>query len=154
MDLDVCRFNLSKDTKENGGSTGKGDGYDEALRKSLFEGKEGSKVLALQSKAPAPPPGYTSSSLRVMYSQARQATVSKRSLRHIPQTPERILDAPNIVDDFYLNLVDWNSQNVLAVALGTAVYLWNAGTGDIEQLMETSSEGDYITSVSWVTDVC
>ena len=29
-------------------------------------------------------------------------------------------------DDFYLNLVDWSSHNVLAVGLGTCVYLWNA----------------------------
>jgi len=38
----------------------------------------------------------------------------------------------------------------VAVALGAAVYLWNANTGDIEQLMECSEEDDYITSVSWV----
>ena len=29
-------------------------------------------------------------------------------------------------DDFYLNLVDWSSHNVLAVGLGNCVYLWNA----------------------------
>jgi len=40
----------------------------------------------------------------------------------------------------------------VAVALGAAVYLWNANTGDIEQLMECSEEDDYITSVSWGAD--
>lgn len=38
------------------------------------------------------------------------------------------------------------------MALGTAVYLWNANTGDIEQLMECSEEDDYVTSVSWGAD--
>ena len=40
----------------------------------------------------------------------------------------------------------------VAVALGTTVYLWNANTGDIEQLMECSEEDDYVTSVSWGAD--
>lgn len=38
----------------------------------------------------------------------------------------KVLDAPALQDDFYLNLVDWSSHNVLAVGLGTCVYLWNA----------------------------
>lgn len=37
-----------------------------------------------------------------------------------------MLDAPALQDDFYLNLVDWSSQNVLSVGLGNCVYLWNA----------------------------
>ena len=40
----------------------------------------------------------------------------------------------------------------VAVALGASVYLWNANTGDIEQLMECSDEDDYVTSVSWGAD--
>ena len=38
--------------------------------------------------------------------------------RKIPQDPFRVLDAPNLCDDFYLNLVDWSQSNALAVALG------------------------------------
>ncbi len=34
------------------------------------------------------------------------------------QAPERILDAPDITDDYYLNLLDWSSLNtVLTLAL-------------------------------------
>lgn len=40
----------------------------------------------------------------------------------------QVLDAPALQDDFYLNLVDWSSHNVLAVGLGTCVYLWSACT--------------------------
>ena len=45
------------------------------------------------------------------------------------QVPERILDAPDIVNDYYLNLLDWSTNNLLAVALGAHVYLWNAENG-------------------------
>ena len=79
----------------------------------------------------------------------------KKQFRHIPQAPERILDAPELVDDYYLNLIDWSSQDSIAVALGCTVYLWNAGTGAIDQLMQTDveyDEEDYVTSVNWAPD--
>lgn len=50
-----------------------------------------------------------------------------------------------------LNLVDWSSSNILAVALGANVYLWNAGTGSIQQLFELESN-DYVCSVSWIQE--
>jgi hypothetical protein len=40
----------------------------------------------------------------------------------------------------------------VAIALGVAVYLWNAGTGVIEELCATTEEDDYITSLSWAAD--
>ena len=43
----------------------------------------------------------------------------------------QVLDAPSLQDDFYLNLVDWSSQNVLAVGLGTCVYLWSASNNKV-----------------------
>ena len=43
----------------------------------------------------------------------------------------QVLDAPALQDDFYLNLVDWSSNNILAVGLGACVYLWNANTSTV-----------------------
>eukprot|EP00605_Chrysophyceae_sp_TOSAG23-4_P001327 GSChrysophyteH1.ASY1.ANO1.1444.1 assembled CDS len=47
-------------------------------------------------------------------------------LRYIPSQPSRILDAPDLMDDYYLNLLSWGSNNVIAVALNQSVYLWHA----------------------------
>lgn len=44
-----------------------------------------------------------------------------------------MLDAPQLQDDFYLNLVDWSSLNVLAVGLGACVYLWSACTSKVRE---------------------
>jgi len=44
------------------------------------------------------------------------------------------LDAPELSDDFYLNLVDWSASNVLAVALGSKVFIWNACTSTVSEL--------------------
>eukprot|EP00041_Stephanoeca_diplocostata_P026088 m.695595 g.695595 ORF g.695595 m.695595 type:complete len:369 (+) comp22889_c0_seq8:235-1341(+) len=43
----------------------------------------------------------------------------RRTPRKIPKVPFKVLDAPDLQDDFYLNLVDWSEQNVLCVGLGT-----------------------------------
>jgi cell division cycle 20-like protein 1 (cofactor of APC complex) len=51
--------------------------------------------------------------------------------RKVPKTPHKVLDAPSLQDDFYLNLVDWSSQNMLAVGLGTCVYLWSASNSKV-----------------------
>ena len=62
----------------------------------------------------------------------------------------QVLDAPQLTDDFYLNLVDWSSQNVLAVGLGACVYLWSACTSKVTKLCEFSAESNNtVCSVSW-----
>jgi len=59
-----------------------------------------------------------------------------------------VLDAPALQDDYYLNLVDWSSGNVLAVGLGSCVYLWSATTSKVTKLYDLGPQ-DQVTSVSW-----
>ena len=57
---------------------------------------------------------------------------AKRTNRYIPPTPVRILDAPDLVDDYYLNLLDWSPfNNNLAISLAQTVYLWNSKSLEI-----------------------
>jgi cell division cycle protein 20 (cofactor of APC complex) len=51
-----------------------------------------------------------------------------------------------------LNLLDWSVTNQLAVCLAGSVYLWNAATGDINQLMQVENREDYIGAVSWIKE--
>lgn len=88
------------------------------------------RILSYQKKAPAPPDGFQNP-MKVIYTQIKTPASVKSSSRYIPQAPDRILDAPDIVDDYYLNLIDWSGNNILAAALGAHVYLWNAGTKHI-----------------------
>jgi cell division cycle protein 20 (cofactor of APC complex) len=55
-----------------------------------------------------------------------------------------------LVDDYYLNLLDWSSENVLAVCLAQTVYLWNSDSGEIKQLFDTENDLDIVTSVAWM----
>ena len=54
--------------------------------------------------------------------------------RKITKTPCKVLDAPALQDDFYLNLIDWSHGNQLAVGLGNCIYLWNAETSKVTKL--------------------
>lgn len=48
-----------------------------------------------------------------------------------------------------LNILDWGKNNILAIGLGSSVFLWNAKDGSVNQLMDLDSESDYVSSVSW-----
>lgn len=50
---------------------------------------------------------------------------SEKKARKISKKPYKILDAPNLQDDFYLNLLAWSDNNQIAVALDTSLYLWS-----------------------------
>ncbi|GEQ68066.1 hypothetical protein JCM33374_g1732 [Metschnikowia sp. JCM 33374] len=79
----------------------------------------------------------------------RPSLASERA-KKIPTAPDRVLDAPNIVDDFYLNLVAWSSTNLIVIGLEDAVYVWNASTGSVGLLCETA--GSLISSLRWSDD--
>eukprot|EP00850_Spirogloea_muscicola_P004719 SM000020S06069 [mRNA] locus=s20:861409:864749:- [translate_table: standard] len=68
--------------------------------------------------------------------------------RRIARSPFKVLDAPALQDDFYLNLVDWSAQNLLAVGLGSCIYLWSACTSRVTKLCDLGPS-DSVCSVSW-----
>jgi cell division cycle 20-like protein 1 (cofactor of APC complex) len=72
----------------------------------------------------------------------------RKQVRKICKQPFKVLDAPQLQDDFYLNLVDWSSQNSLAVGLGSCTYLWDACSSHVTRLCDLSPD-DSVTSVSW-----
>lgn len=72
----------------------------------------------------------------------------KKTPRAVSKVPFKVLDAPDLADDFYLNLVDWGSSNNLGVGLGSCVFMWNSGTGKVTKLCDL--QDDIVTSVSWI----
>ncbi|KAK4349576.1 hypothetical protein RND71_032331 [Anisodus tanguticus] len=131
MDFDYAHYMLSggKVKKEH---VGVNSASKEAYTKQLAEifNMNRSRILAFKNK---PPPSVE----RVAESPSpiqQSRTVKKR--RYISQSPERTLDAPDILDDFYLNLLDWGSitgvswspdGRHLAVALNNShVQLWDS----------------------------
>ncbi|KAF2747601.1 anaphase promoting complex protein [Sporormia fimetaria CBS 119925] len=84
----------------------------------------------------------------VKYSSQRMLLSPQKVPRAVSKVPYKVLDAPDLEDDFYLNLVDWGSQNLLGVGLGHCVYMWNSTTGSVNKLCELTD--DTVTSVNWI----
>ncbi|KAL2419928.1 WD repeat-containing protein slp1 [Exophiala dermatitidis] len=102
---------------------------------------------------PAPPESSKPIDLRSQYNRPlKQANAQSAQFRRRIQTaPERVLDAPGLVDDYYLNLLDWSSGNQVAIGLERNVYVWSADSGTVSCLLETSPD-TYISSVKWSGD--
>ena len=161
VDFELASWNLTHEApaKAKCGSPAK-DQYRNTIHAALFDGSKvvstaqsppsAAKILTFKEKPPAATDAYRNS-LRVLHSQAK-ATSAASATRFIDQTPERTLDAPNLLDDYYLNLLAWSSRNQVAVALGQRVYLWDPVTSSIDQLMEVRSEDHYIASLSFTPD--
>lgn len=47
--------------------------------------------------------------------------------------------------------MDWSASNIVTVALGKIIYLWNAGTGNIVELREYEN-GDHACSLAWIQE--
>jgi cell division cycle 20-like protein 1 (cofactor of APC complex) len=71
--------------------------------------------------------------------------------RSISKSPFKVLDAPALQDDFYLDLVDWSANDTLAVGLGNTVYLWSAQSCQVCKLYEFTYP-DFVTSLNWSKD--
>ncbi|XP_047333303.1 cell division cycle 20.5, cofactor of APC complex-like [Impatiens glandulifera] len=79
--------------------------------------------------------------------------VNYKQNRTLPKSASRILQAPELRDDFYLNVLDWGRiNNLLAVGLGSDLYIWNAGNKHVFKLLRTEQEHDYVSSLAWSHD--
>jgi len=74
--------------------------------------------------------------------------ISTEPERKFSKIPFKILDAPGLMDDFYLNLVDWSNENDLVVGLHNSVFIWSANRSRVQKLTEYGDD-NYVSSVSW-----
>ena len=80
----------------------------------------------------------------------REGSINEDIQRKINPKPYKILEAPNLMDDFYLNLVDWSAKNDIAVGLGNKVCLWCTNQTQETTLCTYQNTNDkYVSSVMW-----
>ncbi|PKY30385.1 WD40 repeat-like protein [Rhizophagus irregularis] len=81
------------------------------------------------------PPSSQKDDLRQLYNQPMKLSTIQFK-RRILTSPERVLDAPGLLDDYYLNLLDWSIKNMVAIGLDQCVYIWNADTGGVTNVLK------------------
>lgn len=104
------------------------------------------RILSYDVKAPAPL--LNRADEEKVICTVKTASQVKQSTRVIPTKPIHTLDAPNMNDEYYYNVVDWSQKNSVAVGLGDTVYLWDGETTKTDELMSLPDD-EKITSVRW-----
>jgi cell division cycle protein 20 (cofactor of APC complex) len=118
------------------------------------------RILSFSSEPP--PSSNEHAGLLAAYARTPKkatAAVPVSQRRRIATMPTRVLDAPNLLDDYYLNLLDWSPTNIVAIALEHQVYVWNAESGDVSRLVDLNPEDesgapgdDYVCAVKFSDD--
>ncbi|ORZ26541.1 WD40-repeat-containing domain protein [Lobosporangium transversale] len=120
-----------------------------------------SRMLAFSAEPPSLDNSNSrdpSSAVRKIYSRHPSFSRSSSNLnlqlkkRTILTSPDRVLDAPGLMDDYYLNLLDWSCSNMIAIALDKSVFVWDAESGHAESLLTLTGNTDAVASVSWAYD--
>ena len=79
-------------------------------------------------------------------------TINYLKYKSIPKTAYKVLDAPNLRDDFYLHLVDWSKQDIVAVGLDSKLYTWNAKYSEVSLLSDLDDYYNYYSSLAYNND--
>lgn len=175
--MDAAHHSLVQHNKENSNDNGASGNVEESFndqqrRKNMSDLLHGSddgargngtgndRILSFRNKAPAADEAHINSQ-KVLYSTGKPKAQAANKERAIPSKPDKTLDAPELLDDFYLNFLDWSCNNHVAVALYDILYIWNAADGTTSELFAKSerasaqgddSQEDYISSVSWIKE--
>ncbi|XP_018423681.1 PREDICTED: cell division cycle protein 20 homolog B [Nanorana parkeri] len=64
--------------------------------------------------------------------------------------PEMKLHVTGLRNDYYLNLLDWSSKNLVAIGLKSVTYIWNGEKNNVTQSIHLDSPSTYVSSVSWI----
>ncbi|NXI89990.1 CD20B protein, partial [Psophia crepitans] len=79
----------------------------------------------------------------------RTVTIMKPS---IPLEPEVRLHIAGLRNDYYLNILDWSLENLIAIAVGPAAHIWNGGTLQAIENIDLNSSSKYISSLAWIKE--
>ncbi|KAJ1426954.1 WD40/YVTN repeat-like-containing domain superfamily [Sesbania bispinosa] len=135
MDMDYAHYMLTEGAKGKENPV-PSDAYRKQLAETLNMNR--TRILAFKNKPPAPvdlvPHEMTSTF-------PQEKTVKPR--RFIPQTLWTTITSIYLIG---------GSGNVLAIALGNTVYLWDATNGSTSELVTVEDETGPVTSVNWAPD--
>src|SRR5271155_5813893 len=86
-----------------------------------------------------PPPASQATFLAVEQLDPPELVRRQLRKRSVPPDPFRILDAPELRDDYYAQPLSWSITRTIAVALGMDVFLWDPTLG-VNQLPTSTVE--------------
>lgn len=71
-------------------------------------------------------------------------------MRKIPKTAYKVLDAPGLIDDFYQDILDWSTKDIIAIALQGSIYFWsNKETENNVMKISEAPDNSIYSSLKW-----
>ncbi|XP_074851670.1 cell division cycle protein 20 homolog B [Carettochelys insculpta] len=78
--------------------------------------------------------------------------ISTNTESFIALEPEVKLHITGLRNDYYLNILDWNQKNLIAVALESAAHIWNGEAHRSIERVKLNYSSRYISSVAWMKE--
>ena len=75
--------------------------------------------------------------------------ITYTNTKKINPKPYKTIYAPNLMNDFYLNLLDWSSNNDIAVGLRNIVGIWTSNQTKEYVLSAYDNPQNYVSSLIW-----
>ncbi|XP_071992236.1 cell division cycle protein 20 homolog B isoform X2 [Engystomops pustulosus] len=82
--------------------------------------------------------------------QSKTNVSPRKSLAMNLLQPDVKIHLSGLRNDYYLNLLDWNSENLVALGLKSSVCMWNTENNNVAQTIPLHSPSTYVSSVSWI----
>jgi cell division cycle 20-like protein 1, cofactor of APC complex len=138
-----CAFQLDQPSTELPCSN-----YEELLGRGILDEvhqQHNAKIMTFSNRQQ----NHLGKQQQAMESKIVKSNVNEQKMRKVNRKPYKVLDAPNLQDDFYLNLLAWSERNQIAVALDNSLYLWSGCSSSVTRMYTTSQAHDYLCSVSF-----
>lgn len=78
--------------------------------------------------------------------------IMNSNIRKINHKPYKTIEADNLIDDFYLNLLDWSVRNDIVVGLSNSVVLWCMNKAMRINLVTYEENNKYVSGLIWSPD--
>ncbi|PPD68001.1 hypothetical protein GOBAR_AA39061 [Gossypium barbadense] len=124
--------------------------YQQKLIESQSLNSEGKRIMVFRGSSKS-----STKSIRFVDELRQQmAAISdnkskQAAYRSIPKAEMIVFDAPGLMDDYYVNIMSWGKNNVLAVGLGPTLYLRNSVDQRTHKLFHVREEDNWPTSITW-----
>uniref|UniRef100_A0A914Q9K4 Anaphase-promoting complex subunit 4-like WD40 domain-containing protein n=1 Tax=Panagrolaimus davidi TaxID=227884 RepID=A0A914Q9K4_9BILA len=88
----------------------------------------------------------------ILYKCMNPSSSVRKAKRVYPKVPVQSIDAPGMAADYYYNIIDWSSKNLVAVALEDKVYTFNVQTSVSTLFKDFESNAIKVTSLKFSKD--
>ncbi|XP_063312470.1 cell division cycle protein 20 homolog B [Pelobates fuscus] len=81
---------------------------------------------------------------------SQQEVVIDSVRHHDCLQPETKLHISGLNNDYYLNVLDWNVDNLVAIGLRSTAHIWSGESNTVTQTLNLHTPSTYISSISWI----